>query len=637
MSGQTSGDATPRPRLTASRFKIMSPVGFTLFTGRVLWRYFVTGREIAGPGDNATFFHDATMDRGYPLLRPYQVLTRARWRRVARRNALIGVPAALLGMEALADIVEAPYRLFDAVPPTWTGVPWFDLLQGYAGAGTMAAGVIVVPKVKAAYDIRKPAREFIYPSVQVATKILGVPYRKREALRMLDLPKGWGEGGEEIPIDATMPRLFLPAVPLDASTKKRIVANVGARLGIPNPEGDWQEVGGRAHVTFRAFPLPPVKLDAAKVVPAIEAADVTHPVVGFAQGHMPVALDYEEESPHLLVSGGSGTGKSSLVRVVLSKRMSKGNGLIVLDFKRMSHPWAQGLSRDRALYFYKIPEIHDALVMLDQELTYRMHGPAELLGTHRPVDVLVEELNSLTAMLRDYWRERRAEIKRENAAAIKDDPYADVTEPPMLSPAVRTIALLVNLGRQVSMFVHVAGQRVSANALGANGGDIRENFQSRMIAKWTRKTWAMLTDVPYVACPSGPRGIWALVQGDRVSIVRVPYLSDEEARTLALSGPDPAEPILSSVHGHARTIDGETVQADRLAGQRGQLVSLSRAADTLDLTLEALRIASKRDDAFPIRVEEGGPGKPNLYDLAALIEWREARYGRLELGPGGGS
>jgi hypothetical protein len=616
----------------------MSPVGFTLFTGRVWWRYFVTGREITGPGDNATFFHDATMDRGYPLMRPYQVLTRARWRRVARRNALIGVPATLLGLETLADIVEAPANWLDLTPPAWTGVPWFDLLQGYAGAGTLAASVIVVPKIRAAHAIRKPAKEFIYPSVQVATKILGVPYRKRDALHMLDLPKNWGQGTEEIPVDAVMPRLFLPAVPLDAAVKKRIVANVGARLGIPNPEGDWQEVGGRAHVTFRAFPLPPVKLDAAKVMPAIEAADVSHPVIGFAQGHTPVALDYEEESPHVLGSGGSGTGKSTLARLILAKRMAKGNGLIVLDYKRVSHIWAHDMDRDRARYFYKIDEIHDALVMIDVELTHRMHGPVELLGTHRPVDILIEELNSLTAMLRVYWREKRSEIKRQNAYDLKLNPESDVTEPPLLSPAIQAIANVTNLGRQVLMFAHVFGQRVSANALGANGGDIRENFQSRMIAKWTRKTWAMLTDVPYIVCPSGPRGIWALVQGDKVSIVRVPYVSDEEARTLALSGPEPMEPILSSVSGQRRTIEGETVQVDRLAAVRGVRVSLSEAADTVRLTLNALQVASKRADEFPAPAEVGGPGKPNKYDLAELIEWREKRDGiQLELGPGDGS
>lgn len=623
MSG---GDhATPVPHLRGPHIKLLSGKGFAYFAARSAFRYFVTGREITGPGDNATFLHDATQDFRN---RPVTKLSRARWQRVARRWAIVGIPGSLLTAEGVSDLVS----LFPD-HPEWADLPWDAMLHGYMVGGPLAAGAIFVPKVKAWHEMREPAREYIYPSVQVACKILGVPYRKRDALRMLDLPPGWGKGDESDELEQVMPRLYLPPVPLDAGTKKRIVTNVGARLGIPDPEGDWQEIGGRAHVTFRALALPAKQIPAGVVRAAIEAAPVHAPVVGFGQRNAPAAVDYLDESPHILVSGGSGTGKSTLLRALLSQRMSHGNGLIVLDYKRMSHPWADDMPSDRALYFYKIADIHDALVRINEELTARMHGPKDMIGKYRPVDICVEELNSLTDMLRAYWQELRAEIKRANREALKDDPDADVTEPPLRSPALQALALVTNLGRQVSMHLHVAGQRVSAPALGANGGDVRENFQSRLIAKWTRKTWKMLTDVPYIACPSGPRGLWALVQGDSVTIIRVPNMSDDEARTLALSGPCPSGPILSALDGHrtdsSRTLDGETVQPDRLASVRGQRVVLSDASGQLGLTLDALRVASKRDENFPEPVEVGGPGRPNRYDLAELIRWREQRDGVL--------
>lgn len=591
-----------------------------LYAVRTGFRYFVTGKEITGPGDNATFLHDATVDYRN---RPVERLSRARWRRVARRWALLGIPGSLGSMEGAAWLTEHTYRVFEAAPPGWTDVPWLDLLQGYAAAGPVAAGAVFVPRVKSWYDMREPNREYVYPAAQVACKILGVPYRKRDAARMLDLPTGWGKGDDTDEVEPVMPRLYLPPVPLDAGTKKRIVSNVGARLGIPDPEGDWQEIGGRAHVTFRALSLPAKAIPALVVRKAIEAASVTQPVVGFSgRANTPATVDYEDESPHILVSGGSGTGKSTLMRFLLAQRMAKGNGLIVLDYKRVSHPWADDLPSNRALYFYKIADIHDALMAINEELTKRMHGPKEMIGRYRAIDILVEELNSLTPMLRDYWTEQRREIKQANKLALADDPDADVTEPPLKSPAVQALSLVVNLGRQVGMHIHVAGQRVSANSLGPNGGDIRENFQSRLIAKWTKQTWRMLSDAPYIACPSGPRGLWALVQGDSATIIRVPFMSDPDARTLALSGPCPSEPILAG-----QTV--RVVDTDRLAAVRGVRVSLSDAADKLGLSIEALRIASKRSDNFPAPVEIGGPGLPNRYDLAELVQWRERRDGVL--------
>ena len=623
------------PRVRGVTLNVRTVPGALYFLTRSGFRYLVTGLPVDGKlRDNASWLHDATVDyRGGPVPK----YSRARWRRVARRNALVGVPGALATAQVPATLGGTL-----GLDAWWVDVPWWDLTQGYAC--TVAGGALIfgASRVRRYAALYQPYREYIGPATRVACQIVGVPHRKREALHMLDLPPGWGQGDETEDPDQLMPRLYLPAVPLDAGVKKRIVANVGARLGIPHPEGEWSEVGGRAHVTFKALALPAKSLPDSIVRPALESSEVTRPVLGFSQGNRPVTADYDEESPHVLVSGPSGTGKSVLTKGLHAQRMRHGNGLIVLDFKRMSHSWAHDMPRDRALYFYKVSEIHEALCAIEAELTARIHGPADRLGTYRPVDILVEELNSLSAMLRAYWQEERARIKRDNRAALKNDPSADVTEPPMASPALRALALVVQLGRQVSMHLTVVGQRVSAQSLGPNGGDVRENFATRMIARWTRKTWAMLSDAPYVACPSGPRGLWAVVQGESVSIVRVPMLSDEDARTLALSGPCPSGPILSATSGHGQipgqstdTIDGHAVQVDRLDSVRGQLVSLSESADTIGLTLTALQVASKRAEGFPGPREVGGPGKPNRYDLAELIQWRERRDGvRLEVGPG---
>src|SRR3982751_3173754 len=85
-----------------------------------LWRYFVTGVELRGKGDNATFLMDATEDH-----RPgvYVKLTRARWRRVARRWAGVAVPGCLTA----AHLIHRPLHALGLIGPS----PWGWVLIGY--------------------------------------------------------------------------------------------------------------------------------------------------------------------------------------------------------------------------------------------------------------------------------------------------------------------------------------------------------------------------------------------------------------------------------------------------------------------------------------------------------------------------
>ncbi len=71
---------------------------------RAAFRYFITGRPVFGKGDNASFWRDATVDyRGGPV----EKLTRARWRRVARRWAALVVPAGLAAWDWRAAALYA--------------------------------------------------------------------------------------------------------------------------------------------------------------------------------------------------------------------------------------------------------------------------------------------------------------------------------------------------------------------------------------------------------------------------------------------------------------------------------------------------------------------------------------------------
>lgn len=405
---------------------------------------------------------------------------------------------------------------------------------------------------------------------------------------------------EEPPVRINLP----PGKGSAATQQKALLTSLGNVLGMPDPLAKWFLRGRHPYVELRPRRLPPPAVLFAGVKRHFEATDIDHPVIGLAPGNHVETIDYANNSPHVLVSGGSGTGKSVLLKCIHAQRMHHGAGLIVLDYKRVSHRWAHNLPG--CIYAWKIEHIHDVAVLAGLELERRIANVLPAgddtdvdLVQFRTIDVLVEEINSLTPQLQSYW------------ASIRE------TGDPTESPAISAIKRTVNMGREYSMHVHVGAQRGSANIFGSNGGDIRESFQTRLLAKWTAQTWKMLAGgLPFQRCPSGTRGIWAALGDEGAVIVRTPFLTNAQAREWAMSGIECPVTPLGELPSDVRPVPGPVLP---------ELVSLSKALDHLPgpaLKIDAIRKAAQRP-GFPLPVGELGPAK--TYDLEALIAWKMAR------------
>lgn len=586
------------PILTTSRERIHVPFGLRLIT-----RYLITGKTIRGYGDNASFLHAATVDyRGKPVAR----YSAARWKRVARRNAAITVPVLLT--------LAAP----------WIGT-WPVL--AYTASLPLAALVWGLVRLVVAVRMRKHYREWVDPAAQVACRVLNVPYRKRKGRRMLDVPRDWGTGAVREEGRQSV-RLHIPVgTPLSAGVKKQVTENVGARLGIPTPIGDWREAGQDVTVDIKGSPVPPKEVTLASLMRAVQAAGECETVVGRAAGGGVVSVSTEEDSPHFAMSGRSGTGKSVLGKFFLAQRMNKGDGVIFLDPKRWSHwRWAGGgrLPADRATYAYRTADLHEAWLKIAEEAERRIELEEDELAELRRVWVCVEEINTQTKRLTRYWKGERKRIMNAAALAKAEDMDYDEADldPPTTSPAIVAMQESVGMGREIKMHVVVMAQRLSASVFGGNGGDIRESFGGgRFIASWDRKLWKMLVDtIAYVACPTGTRGIWGIARGEDFTVFRAPYVQDAEATRMATSGRPATGPVLGQQT--SRPVVDIPVVKELASG-----VPLSAALDTLPgqdgpraLSLEGLRTASKRP-GFPAAV--GQQGRAKLYDLDELVEWRE--------------
>src|ERR1041384_6723184 len=156
--------AAQRPILTTHVDTWKTPSGVV-----IPWRYLVTGAPILRPRDNASFLYDATEDY---RRKPMPKFSKARWRRVARRNAAITVPLILAALTPT-----------DYVAP-WALVLYLALLLGAALAWLGWRATVRLQRHNPVRMIRnrRVNHEFVDPAAMVLAHTLGQPYRKGRAL-----------------------------------------------------------------------------------------------------------------------------------------------------------------------------------------------------------------------------------------------------------------------------------------------------------------------------------------------------------------------------------------------------------------------------------------------------------------------
>jgi hypothetical protein len=560
------------PGIHGPSLRWYKPGGFIVLVLRSLLRFWITGKPMWGPGDNASFLHDATVDyRGGPRER----LSQARWRRVAWRWAVLGGPWVLVDLWVLY------------------GPVWAWALGGYLAVGVGLGGTAAWHWAAAWWPAREERRDMVYPTWQVVCKILGEKYSRRAAVRAV-----------AVQLDPLSVRLHLPAVPLDEGAKKRIMVSAGERLGIPDVSASWTVRGARAYVDLSPRVHPPQSLAFGEVRTLWTDADPAKPFIGLAAGRAPVYADLDNDGPHMAFSAGTGAGKSTVIRLILARRVQAGVGLVVCDYKVISHRWARRIAEadpGRVRYACDEHEISDAIMAVFGEFSRRreiLKTDPDALTDFREIDLLVEELNSLASMLRKWWGHERRRLLAEAKELELPVPYV-----PVVPPCVDALGVLVQAGRELRIHVHVAAQRLDASILAPkDGGAVRESFSNRFLARYTMKAWKMLCDgVKYEAFPGGPCGIWTAVVAGEVTHFRVPNMTDDEAYTLAMSGAAPSGGLLRGTAAPAREVE--------------RLVTLGEAWELIGApSLAALQKAVQRAELDAA----GRRGNALLYDVRAL-------------------
>lgn len=397
-------------------------------------------------------------------------------------------------------------------------------------------------------------------------------------------------------------RLDLPLSWLaDEGDRKRLVEVVSSRLHLEDLSPTWHHEDGKFWVQLRVPPKPPAMVRLADVLPVLEDADPAAPVMGLGARDKVVTFDLKLESPHLLIAGGSGAGKSELIAAIVAQFMRQGYGVACLDAKFTSHMWLRKVPG--VLYASEAEELHEALVWLDEELLRRARlissgGDPESLT---PLVAVLEEINGATNRLRAYWKEIKT------------------SEDPMMSPALTAMGNLSAMGRELRMHIIMAGQSVTAKA--SAGAENRENFGARALARATAAQWRMLAPQikPAPTKRQGP-GRWHLVVGDLVRELQAPFsdLKNQEREaaliewaTSGLPVPDVPSMMLAGGGGGGRNDHFPSSDTTTPPTQPG--ISLRLYAQEAGLELRTLERWRERRGDFPSFVSIG-PRGVHLYD-----------------------
>ncbi|MCX5434814.1 pRL2-11 (plasmid) [Streptomyces sp. NBC_00257] len=437
------------------------------------------------------------------------------WRRLSFRVALgAGVwETGYLATQDLDATVRGVQELWDNRDAT---------LAALEPGGIGAASVLTVGS--AAYMVltrerRELMREWVAPLHDALHRPLGLA-EQTDPRRYLHIPKNFSDDDAEIRIDLPRSLGFSRDVVADLITQK---------LALEGVTFDWHPEGRKPYVRVKKTRKPPAKalFKDPKIRELVAKAPESAPIIGIGAGGRIVSVDLDAESPHILVNASTGGGKSATLRGIACQMLHHGSLVFVLDTKRISHPWAHGV--DGVTYCRDIADIHDQLIELGQLGRLRTRIADELGIDADPIAIgpraliLLEEINATMRQLARYWDKVRE------------------SGDPKTSPAVDALMEILFMGRQLRMHVLLVAQSATARALG--GPEVREQFATRILARYSMNAWRMLAPEVHPAPKSTKhQGRAQVVIGGSARETQVLFFTEAEAREWATTGKTAADP-----------------------------------------------------------------------------------------------
>ncbi|WP_333745745.1 pRL2-11 [Streptomyces sp. IBSBF 2950] len=594
---------------------------------------FLGGRDMDGiKRTDATFWQPGT--RVLPKVegRVSRSSYRAGWQRLTFR--VTGLSTAAAGGWGLWEHQETARSWWenpDAVPVAALQTGGIGAAS-VAAAGGLAYGLLTRER-------RELMREWVAPLHDALYRPLGYA-EQTDPRRYLHIPKNFSDDDAEIRVDLPRGLGFSREVVADLITQK---------LALEGVTFDWHPEGSKPYVRVKKTRKPPAKalFKDPKVRELVTKAPESAPIIGLGSAGRIVSVDLDADSPHILVNASTGGGKSATLRCIACQMLHHGSLVFVLDTKRISHPWAHGV--DGVTYCRDIADIHDQLIELGQLGRLRTRIADELGIDADPkaigprVLILLEEVNATMKQLARYW-----ERIRESGD-------------PKVSPAVDALNEILYMGRQLRMHVLLVAQSATARALG--GPEVREQFATRILARYSMNAWRMLAPEVHPAPKSTKHhGRAQVVIGGSARETQVLFFTETEAREWATTGKNATDAKPAALPTQPGPVQMQKPPADSLAdawsttaapaapdpdpaadpgagapsapatspanpapADDDQAVGLREAHQhhLPDITVAALRYARANDRTFPKPVDKRGAEL--LYRAGDLKRWARNR------------
>lgn len=382
----------------------------------------------------------------------------------------------------------------------------------------------------AVWVTRAHYRRVLRPVAAAVRSQLGnVPDLARDVSEWIDVPLNYLKD-ESAQILVELPTGYTPA-PADQKSLVRIIAG---RIGGADWDGILHTVGReRAVLELRRAPQPPSLVTFNDLLPHLSSGP-NKLVAGLGPRGVPVVIDLESDSPHLLVSGASGAGKSVLCMGFEAQFLRAGARIEFVDIVKAgaSVRWAKGLPNCR--FWRHAESAHNMLVELGEIITARGEGlwtaGSESVNANDRIVLVMEETNATMDELRAYWQENKPKGWKGE------------------SPAIVAYRKVLRAGRELGVHAVVVAQYGTVQAVG--GPDSRANLAARCLGRYDHNQWKSIAGgIPMPSRAGDPaHGRWQIILGGVINGCQVGHWTVEQARQWALNGapdltgePAPAE------------------------------------------------------------------------------------------------
>lgn len=395
--------------------------------------------------------------------------------------------------------------------------------EAVALAGVTSAGLLWAATHSVAMALRgwRHQRERVRPLAAVLRPMLG--WHGVPPSQWMDVPLRYDSPRDEpIPVQIWFPI----ELEITADLQRRVMQAVATRLQIARPLGRWELSGASPSVTVTRRPIPPSSVQWADVLELVSKTKESAPLLGIQAGGKAFHVDLDSESPHILISAGTGGGKSILAQLIMMQVLAHGGRVIILDVKLASQMWAYGVPGVAVL---TDPEtIFNSLRFAAEEINRRNQMVVEardltVVNSLPRILIVVEEMASLTEKLTQWWA----------AVRTKDQPRP--------CPALAWLREILSMGRSTHVHVVSLTQHATVAAFGgstANASTARSQFGLIAISRTRAAGWKMLapeaTPLPY----SRIRGRFGFVFAGETIEAQVPYVTESDAREWIAAGQD---------------------------------------------------------------------------------------------------